>query len=148
MYNTLVVPYFDYCSSVWGCIGKCQSKRLQKLQNRTARIIPNSDYMTPSSCLLHDLGWDTLEKKKDVLNSWRLLCIRWSIITFVFAFMNFFKQNRKLRDSAHNLFIPRPLAEAGKRSSLHYRGATLWNSLSTTSKTQITVTGFKESLLT
>ena len=40
-----------------------------------------------------------------------------------------------------------PLSEAGK-SSLHYRGATLCNSLSTTSKTQTTVTGFKESLLT
>ena len=52
-----------------------------------------------------------------------------------------------LRDSTHNLFIPRPLSEAGKRS-LHYRGATLWNSLSTASKTQTTVTGFKESLLT
>ena len=63
MYNALVVPYFDYCSPVWGCIGKCQSERLQKLQNRAARIITNSDYMTPSSCLLHDLGWNTLKKK-------------------------------------------------------------------------------------
>jgi len=52
-----------------------------------------------------------------------------------------------LRGSAHDLFTPRPIAEAGKRS-LHYRGATLWNSLSTTSKTQTTVAGFKESLLT
>ena len=33
MNNALVVPYFDYCSPVWGCIRKCQSKRLQKLQN-------------------------------------------------------------------------------------------------------------------
>ena len=64
MYNALVVPYFDYCSPVGGCIGKCQSERLQKLQNRAARIITNSDYMTPSSCLLHDLGWDTLEKRR------------------------------------------------------------------------------------
>ena len=51
-----------------------------------------------------------------------------------------------LRGSAHNLFIPRPLSEVGQRS-LHYRGATPWNSLPTTSKTQITATGFKESLL-
>ena len=35
-----------------------------------------------------------------------------------------------------------------KRTSLHYRGATLWNSLLTTSKTQTTITGFKESLMT
>ena len=48
-----------------------------------------------------------------------------------------------LRDSAHDLFIPRPLSEAGKRS-LYYRGATLWKSLSTTSKTQTSVTVFKK----
>ena len=35
-----------------------------KMPNRAARIITNSDYMTPSSCLLHDLGWDTLEKRR------------------------------------------------------------------------------------
>ena len=64
MYNALVVPYFDYCSPVWGCIGKCHSERPQKLQHRAARIITNSDYMTPSSTLLNDLGWDTLEKRR------------------------------------------------------------------------------------
>ena len=36
----------------------------------------------------------------------------------------------------------RALSEAKKRS-LNYRGAILWNSLSTTSKTQTSVTGFK-----
>ena len=39
-----------------------------------------------------------------------------------------------LRDSAHNLSVLRPHSETGKRS-LHYRGAALWNSLSTTNKT-------------
>ena len=52
-----------------------------------------------------------------------------------------------LRDSAHNLFIPRSFSEATK-CSLHYQGATLWNSLPTTTKTQTTLTGFKESLPT
>ena len=39
MYEALLLPYFDYCSEVWGCLGKCLSDRLQKLQNRAARII-------------------------------------------------------------------------------------------------------------
>ena len=34
-------PYFDYCSDVWDVFGEIQSKRLQKLQNRAARIISN-----------------------------------------------------------------------------------------------------------
>ena len=31
MYEALILPYFDYCSEVWGCLGKCLSSRLQKL---------------------------------------------------------------------------------------------------------------------
>ena len=29
MYEALVVPYFDYCSKVWGCMGKGLCDRLQ-----------------------------------------------------------------------------------------------------------------------
>ena len=39
MYNALVVPYFNYCSTVWGNIGKGLSDKIQKLQNRAARIL-------------------------------------------------------------------------------------------------------------
>ena len=39
VYNAIVRPYFDYCCEVWDVFGETQSKRLQKLQNRAARII-------------------------------------------------------------------------------------------------------------
>ena len=39
IYNAIVRPYFDYCCEVWDAFGETQSKRLQKLQNRAARII-------------------------------------------------------------------------------------------------------------
>lgn len=39
IYKALIQPYFDYCSSVWGSIDVCHSERLQKLQNRAARLI-------------------------------------------------------------------------------------------------------------
>ena len=40
MYNDIVRPYFDYCCEVWDVFefGETQLKRLQKLQNRAARI--------------------------------------------------------------------------------------------------------------
>ena len=41
VYNALVCPYFDYCCEVWDVFGETQSQRLQKLQNRAARIILN-----------------------------------------------------------------------------------------------------------
>ena len=42
-YKSLILPHFDYCSSVWGNLGKGLAQKLQKLQNRAARIITGSD---------------------------------------------------------------------------------------------------------
>ena len=36
IYNALILPLFDYCSSVWDCMSGYLSDKLQKLQNRAA----------------------------------------------------------------------------------------------------------------
>ena len=64
MYNALVVPYFNYCSTVWGNIGKGPSDKIQKLQNRAARILTFSKCEIRSSILLDELGWESLENKR------------------------------------------------------------------------------------
>jgi hypothetical protein len=55
-YKTLVQPYFDYCSQVWGGLGSTLSDKLQRLQNRAARIITKCGYdvrfNTAEKCLL------------------------------------------------------------------------------------------------
>ena len=56
MYKALVMPYFNYCSAVWG-----QADKLQKMQNRAARILTFSNYEVRSSVLLDELGWERLE---------------------------------------------------------------------------------------
>ncbi len=66
IYNAIVHPYFDYCCEVWDVFGETQSKRLQKLQNRAARIILNMSNDVNHSIALHALGWQPLkaERKK------------------------------------------------------------------------------------
>ena len=61
MYNALVMPYFNYCGAVWGNINKRLADKLQKLQNRAARILTFSNYDVRSSVLLDELGWERLE---------------------------------------------------------------------------------------
>ena len=51
MYNALVMPYFNYCGAVWGNINKGLADKLQKLQNRAARILTFSNYDVRSSVL-------------------------------------------------------------------------------------------------
>ena len=61
IYNAIVRPYFDYCSEVWDVFGEIQSKRLQKLQNRAARIISNMSNDVDHSIALCALDWEPLD---------------------------------------------------------------------------------------
>ena len=57
MYNALVMPYFNYCRAVWGNINKGVADKLQKMQNRAARILTFSNYEVRSSVLLDEPAW-------------------------------------------------------------------------------------------
>jgi hypothetical protein len=39
VYNALIQPHFDYCCEVWDELGKGLGERLQKFQNRAARLM-------------------------------------------------------------------------------------------------------------
>ena len=111
-------------------------------------MVTNPDYTTLSSSLLYDLGWDTLEQRcknhlaatmHKVING--LFPIRFSDI-----FQNTSQVHcHKLSGSDLNLFIPRPISEAAKRS-FRYRGATLWNSLPIQARNQGILISFKSFL--
>ena len=64
MYSSLVQPHFDYCSEIWGCCNKALSTKLQKLQNRAARILLRASYDTNSDSLIDKLGWRKLDKQR------------------------------------------------------------------------------------
>ena len=129
MYSALVMRYFNYCSPVWGNVGKGLFDKLQKLQNRAARIVTFSSYDNHSSDLLDELGWEKLELQRlkqlavvmyKVHNNLSppYLC---GIFTNVSSIHSY-----NLRNSQSNCYIPRPRTESEK-GGLHYRGSVLWN---------------------
>ena len=64
VYKSLVEPYFSYCAPVWDGLGKKLSEKLQKLQNRAARVITRSSYDISSCSLLDELKWETLSSNR------------------------------------------------------------------------------------
>jgi len=46
IYKSLIQPHFDYCSVACRNCNKTLSSKIQKLQNRAARILSNSSYDT------------------------------------------------------------------------------------------------------
>ena len=62
MYLGIAEPHARYCCSAWGCAGDAILQKLQKVQNRAARIVTNSPYDKASLPLISQLGW--LNKKE------------------------------------------------------------------------------------
>ena len=112
VYNALIQPYFDYSGEIWDCFNKGLSHRLQKLQNRAARLIMGlKNEHSQSTIALKSLGWMTLEERRAQLK-----------VKLMFKTVNglapqrlcdIFKNveeihNYNLRGSSTKLYIPKP----------------------------------------
>ena len=64
IYNSLILPYFDYCNMVWENTTKYNLQKIQKMQNRAARILTGSSYDVPTTDLMRQLKWQTLEDRR------------------------------------------------------------------------------------
>jgi hypothetical protein len=62
IYNALVQPYFDYCSLVWQNCNLMLQSKLQKLQNRAARVITGDSWEICSTDVLSKLNWRPLNQ--------------------------------------------------------------------------------------
>ena len=66
IYNALVQPHFDYCSVVWGNCNKSHSIKVQKLQNRAARILTSFSYDANADDLFVRLGWQKRNLQREL----------------------------------------------------------------------------------
>ena len=66
IYNALIQPHFDYCVPVWDRLSVYLCEKLQKLQNRAARVILQANCEINSSLLLEtfEMGQAFIKKKK------------------------------------------------------------------------------------
>ena len=62
IYTGLIEPYFRYNCPVWSCVGTTTLQKLQKLQNRVARVATSNRFDASSVPLIQELGWLTIEK--------------------------------------------------------------------------------------
>lgn len=63
VYNTLVSPNFDFCSTIYLNGTKEQIDQLQKLQNRAMRIILKCDRLTHRADMLNSLNWLSVNQR-------------------------------------------------------------------------------------
>ena len=138
-YKSLVEPHFRYCCPVWGNAGVTVIEKMQKLQNRAAKLFTNSAFDAPALPVIRALQWPTVrelidfESQKMVFRS--LKGDAPSYMNDMFTRVNN-AADRSLRNAEVNLRLP-----LGQKC-FSYRGAKLWNSIGTEAKNFSTLRTF------
>ena len=145
IYKSIIQPHFDYCSPVWHSCDKGLRTKLQRLQNRAARIITRSGYEVRSPDLRNALKWQPLEDR-----------LYQQKVTTMYKIVNNLSPHSLIRNftpvreihlyetrRCHtNLCVPKPNTEFLKRS-LAYNRVVAWNVLPEETKQTKNVNSFK-----
>ena len=150
LYQTLIEPYYRYCSIVWGQCCETLKDKLQVLQNRAARTIARLKYEDADhEKLLTDFGWLSVRN-----------LIAYDLGVFMFKAMNniapedithmftrqdeiYSHQTRSVGEG--NLFVPQRNINKGQEG-VSYAGAKLWNEIPLDVKRAQSIDTFKGKL--
>ena len=128
-HHALLQPHFDYCNVVWGNCGITLHDKLQKLQNRAARVLTFSNFDANASELFKILGWKNLVSQQQIaLATMVYKCLQGLAPEYLCSKFTNRESVYSLRDSERKLNVPFPRTNY-YRNSFSYRGATVWNSL-------------------
>ena len=137
-----------HCCVVWGNCGSGLSEKLQKLQNRAARILMHASYDSNIDELFRALGWRKLKYQRSesaaVMMYKSLHGMTPEYLTSRFVFRNDITSYR-LRNTENKLALPQPRTNYLKKS-FSYSGAGLWNSLSGNLRAATSLNNFKLNL--
>ena len=133
LYQTLIDPYFRYCSTVWGQCGETLKDKLQALQNRAARSIAKVKYEDADHLqLLLKFGWLSVRSP-----------ISYEMGAFMYKTLNGLAPDSMLEmfekqvdihqystrsASVGGIFIPHRNLNKGQEA-ISYAGARLWNEI-------------------
>jgi hypothetical protein len=149
VYSALIKPHFDYCNLVWDNCSKYLLEKLQKLQNRAARVITGKSYEIRSSEILKNLGWQPLLNQRKAKRAIFMYKIRDNdlpeCLASMFNISN--NQNYNLRSNELDFSIPKPNTNYLKKS-FSYSGAALWNDLPKCAKEATSISQFRAILKT
>ena len=146
MYKSIIEPHFRFCCSVWGVCSATTLNKLQKLQNRIARIATSSPYDAPSQPLLEKLGWQTIRELIDMETATMVYrSINNEAPDYLSTLFERLSQNtiNELRNTKTDLKLPLLKTTNGQKC-FSYRGARLWNNLSDNVKKTQTPYQFKK----
>lgn len=147
VYNSIILPHFDYCSTLYLNCTREQIEAMQKLQNRAMRYILKCDYRTPSEFMLKTLNWMSVSQR-----------INYNVIIFVFKMIKklvpeyLYKKityaneiHERNTRNRHEIRLPDIRTESA-RKCIFYNGIKLYNDIPNEVKNATSLNIFKKRL--
>ena len=149
IYNSIILPHFDYGDVIWQSASKNCLTQLQKIQNRAGRIILKiNPYSHTSISQIHFcLGWQMLPERRKI----HLLLLTYKILNnmtpeYLKEIFHFKHTPYSLRNQ-NSLSLPKPNTNYCKRT-LVYRASSEYNNLPSELRQLPAFTTFKSKLST
>ena len=149
LYNAIVLPHFDYCSSVWSERFQRQTLKLQKVQKRAARVILGEGFDIPSNDMFSRLGWMPIQTRFQFGRAVMMYkCLHDMAPTYLKKdlFHVSSRHDHNTRQAERNaLCVPKFRTDTYKHSPL-VSGIRTWNQLENSVKGSSTLNSFKYAL--
>ncbi len=147
IYQSTVQSHIDYCLPVWGFTSDVHIDRVQRLQNRAARIIlGNYSGDIRGIDLVRELGWMNVRQRRDyftlVLVYKALHGLAPAYVNDLFTFSRDIQTYSTRSTCTSQLHIPRVRKQVFKQS-LQFNGPRLWNTLPEMVRSSCSLSVFK-----
>ena len=148
LYTSVVEPHFQYCCSVWGCCNAAEIQLLQKLQNKAARVVSNSSFNADIKPMFEIFGVENhIAVDRHTVKDCNFQVPEESCLKYLCELFNENSvcSSRNLRNATTDVRLPKKNTGKGQKA-FSFRGAKIWNSLSTEAKLAPSLYKFKEHL--
>lgn len=147
LFNTLILPHFNYCSTILFLLNQNELYRFKKLQNRAMRIILCCSKRTAINSMLKELQWLSVENY-----------FLYQTLIFIFKIktgtapsylrdqVNYNFNMHTYNTRTRNDFYVRPVLKRQTQTSVFFKGLNSFNQLPPEIKSLNSLTGFRTAL--